>query len=287
VYRFNIVMLSGDKDRPTVAALDGTSGDRDDGRERRFFENRIYHTVFYDNYDLAFTLGIRSSDATYGNNKFKNNILFGHPTDGATGAAVIEYHLDDKYPSPKGEEWEGNLIENGSRKVLSMRWQRKSYTVTEADAASGSALLRGVQFANNISASPMFVDAAGRDFRVQAGSPAIDRGVFLTTTTSSGSGTQVEVRDARYFIDGFGIVEGDRIQIGREVVRVTNADYRRNVLTVDRSIGWRAGEGVSFPYSGNRPDIGRHQYNVQARLAAPTGLRLCEVVDGTVRCWAQ
>ena len=96
------------------------------------------------------------------------------------------------------------------------------------------------------------------DFHLQTGSPAIDQGVFLTTTSSAGSGTVIPVADASCFIDGFGIVEGDRLQLEgqTQVVRIVSVDYAANRLTVDAPLTWTSGLGVGLPYTGSKPDIG-------------------------------
>src|SRR6185436_1729598 len=60
-----------------------------------------------------------------------------------------------------------------------------------------------------LTASPHFVNEAGRDLRLAAGSPMIDAAAFLTRTSAAGSGTQITVADASYFFDGYGI-PGDR-----------------------------------------------------------------------------
>jgi hypothetical protein len=123
--------------------------------------------------------------------------------------------------------------------------------------------------ANNVmsSASPLFVDTSAPetvdnidkfDFHLQAASPAIDRGAFLTTTTTAGAGTVIAVVDATYFIDGFGIAAGDEIQLEEQTAaaRVTAVDHAANTVTVDTALAWAAGLGVAMKYSGTAPDIG-------------------------------
>jgi hypothetical protein len=92
---------------------------------------------------------------------------------------------------------------------------------------------------------------------LQNGSPCKDAGGFLTTVTASGSGTSVRVADARYFTDGFGVKSGDRIKVGNNPpVSVTGINYSSNTITVDNSISYNAGDGVSYVYEGTRPNIG-------------------------------
>jgi hypothetical protein len=109
---------------------------------------------------------------------------------------------------------------------------------------------------------PKFVNLAGHDYHLQSSSPAINVGTFITTTTSAGNGAQVPVADAKMFVDGFGIADGDSIQLQgqTQVAKITSINYSTNMLTVDRSLTWTSGLGVSLPYSGSAPDIGAYEY---------------------------
>ncbi|NCQ54684.1 hypothetical protein GW777_06865 [Candidatus Peregrinibacteria bacterium] len=140
--------------------------------------------------------------------------------------------------------------------------------------------LLGPNFSQNSNQNyldPLFVDEANKNFKLTSGSPYIDKGEFLTKTVGSGNGNIVTVNDAMYFTDGFGLVEGDTIKIGNDIVKITAINYNNNQLTINNNITWSNSEGVSFPYSGSAPDIGAHEY--QSTLgdttppAAPTGAR--------------
>jgi hypothetical protein len=63
-------------------------------------------------------------------------------------------------------------------------------------------------------------------------------------------------------MDGWGIIEGDLIQLENDTqpVRVVNFDYSTNTLTVSQSVTWTSGMGVSLAYNGSRPDIGAYEY---------------------------
>lgn len=117
-------------------------------------------------------------------------------------------------------------------------------------------------FYDNIEADPMFVDDTGHDYHLEASSPCIDAGDFLTITVNSGSGTQIEVEDAYYFYDGFGIIEGDLIQLEgqTQTARIINIDYDNNILTMDMPLTWYNGQGISLPYNGSAPDIGAYEF---------------------------
>ncbi len=104
---------------------------------------------------------------------------------------------------------------------------------------------------------PLLNNLSAKDYTLKNNSPAIDAGVPLTNTINSGSGTKVKVGIAYFFFDGFGLMDGDEISIGNNApVKVLKVDYENNTLTIDKSISWSSGDGVSLPYNGSAPDIG-------------------------------
>lgn len=115
---------------------------------------------------------------------------------------------------------------------------------------------------NNIAQNPLFVgyNDINPDFKLRSDSPAIDRGRFLTTTNGAYSGNTVKVLDSRFFIDGFGIVSGDKIKIGANpLVTITSVNYDTHMITHNGNISGNGNEGVSFNYTGSAPDIGAYE----------------------------
>jgi parallel beta-helix repeat protein len=112
--------------------------------------------------------------------------------------------------------------------------------------------------------SPGFVNVAAYDLHLASGSPMIDKGAFLTTTTAAGSGTSLPVADMGYFYGGYGIPGelGDQIRLQGQttVARVIGGDSARKLLFLDRSLTWAAGTGVALRYNGARPDLGAYEY---------------------------
>ena len=126
---------------------------------------------------------------------------------------------------------------------------------------------------NWITGDPLFVDDESSldpfnpslpNFNLQEESQCIDKGSFLTKITSrNGSGTSFKVKDAGYFIDGWGIIEGDEIQFEgtAQKARIRNIDYTNNTITVDKTVIWSQNMGVSLVYVGSAPDIGAFEYS--------------------------
>jgi len=100
--------------------------------------------------------------------------------------------------------------------------------------------------------------------RLKQNSDLIDAGIQVTTTASSGSGTVLPVADSRYFYGDHPLEanSGAVIQLEgqAQTVRIASIDYGSNTLTLDTSLTWQAGQGVSFAYAGSAPDIGPFEY---------------------------
>ncbi len=132
----------------------------------------------------------------------------------------------------------------------------------------------------NKGGDPLFVNTIGqgpsKDFNLQAGSPAIDAGTFVTVASIGGSGTTVVVEDAGYFCDGWGIpgVEGDSIKIeGDAPVGIIRADYGTNTITLSGARTWSQGARVFYyradRFQGSAPDIGSHEFSSGPIISEP------------------
>lgn len=119
-------------------------------------------------------------------------------------------------------------------------------------------------FEDQLSIEPQFVDFDNRDFHLADNSPMIDAGTWLTTTRNSGSGEQIPVVDARYFMDGWGLIEGDTIQFEGDNTRakIIAVDYDNNQIVVDKRLNWDNGQGISLAYTGEKPDIGAYEHGL-------------------------
>lgn len=95
------------------------------------------------------------------------------------------------------------------------------------------------------------------DFHLAALSPAIGAGQPLTYVANKGSGKSLQVKDARFFIDGYGVTDGDLIVVGQQKpVRITKIDYSSNTILLAAPIYGEVGDPVSLPSAGTAPDIG-------------------------------
>lgn len=214
--------------------------------------NHIYNNTFYKNYRGINTNG-RSGEDLYGC-KIKNNIFY----------QQRQYEIIGGYSSGIGNEFLYNNILGGTVDYHSKDSAHDNLTVDP-------------QFINEV-ADP---NVKNSDLHLQSGSPMIDAGDFLTTTTSAGSGTSIPINDARYFMDGWGIIEGDKIQLEGQPtsVEILYIDYANNEITVDEPLSWKNGDGVTLAYKGNAPDIGAYEYgldydNDQSMSSVPENLRI-------------
>jgi hypothetical protein len=122
----------------------------------------------------------------------------------------------------------------------------------------------------NLTSNPLFTNYSSNDFSLQSGSPALNAGTYLTTVSSSdsGTGTSLIVNDAGYFQAGSPIptVQGDCIAVTSvsSHVCITAINYATNTLTLSSSISRSVGAPV-WLYSdsngnqvltGSAPNIG-------------------------------
>ncbi|MCP3686659.1 MAG: hypothetical protein GY861_28815, partial [bacterium] len=249
IYRNNVVINSGHFiSLPSYDVI-----------ERGFSENNmIYHNTANKNYwGVRYIYDYPSTD-----NILKNNIIYDNTIYeiGITGSGYTEnYYINNNILGASVRYKAGDTV----RDTLS----RDPLFVDEDGSSSSSVALipDSLEQANEsfrFELRSTTIRVEDRDLRLRSNSPMINRGAWLTETTSSGSGRTIHVEDARYFMDGWGIIEGDLIQLEgqQRTARITDVDYRNNTITVNTSLSWSRGDGVSLPYSGSRPDIGAYEY---------------------------
>lgn len=233
------------------------------------YSNRISHNVFFDN-DMG-GIAISGSDSHhFRDQQIKNNIfhknqfiqndfrwswyeeLNNKPVQILTGRdSEILLENNNIYSSEADELY---VVALGSRTSKS---NVAPQTLSWWEANHSKA------FKSNLQVNPDFVDELNKDFHLKESSPMIDAGTFLTLTSSSGSNaTSMQVDDAGWFIDGFGIISGDTIQLERQssYAIILSIDYTTGTLTLDRALSWEADLGLSLKFDQAGPDIGAFEY---------------------------
>jgi len=234
-------------------------------------DNRVYHNVFTKS---AFAgVSLAGSSTNFSGNIFKNNILAkSRFVANDTRWPWYTDTLNGKYMQLLAGGLNGFFFTGNS--FYGSTGNDELYVITNGrrDSSSNPAphglswwqANHPALFAGNIEREPQWVNEAGHDYHLRAGSPMIDAGVFLTTTAAAGSGTQLTVADASYFCDGFGIpgLTGDVIQLEgqTETATITAVNYATNTLTLSRSLTWMAGKGVALAFAGTKPDLGAFEY---------------------------
>jgi hypothetical protein len=126
----------------------------------------IVNNTFYQNGDVELLIQFNTRD-----NVIQNNIVV------ATSGRVF---LENRYPENVGNALDDNLyFAPGAGEQGTWQWKGVSYdSFTAYVNATGNDRHSRV-------ADPLFVDAAGDDFRPQSGSPAINTGAYLPAAGSS------------------------------------------------------------------------------------------------------
>ncbi|MDO8624541.1 MAG: hypothetical protein Q7R47_00515, partial [Candidatus Diapherotrites archaeon] len=264
--------------------------------------NRIYNNVFYQNALAAISITAVSTPAgdindnmiknnlfisnTYDHPYFQTNPFTGKPMDFlferssattsqffASDTFLVEHN--DFFHSPAGQPVIAYAI-NGSTSLRKVQ----SLSAWETDYPN--------YFRQNLEVDPKVVNAAAHDFNLQSQSPLVDAGTFLAKAVGSGSGTTLVVDDAYPFFDGFGIdgEVGDVVQLQNsgQTARLTNVNYATNTLTLDASLSWTAGQGISLPYNGNAPDIGAVESLYSNTCSAQSQQNSCNTTTGCKWC---
>lgn len=186
----------------------------------------------------------------------------------------------------KNNQFNNNLVFNGNEKSA------MCYVKNEGDRNKMSWFNSNHKnITDNIEASPMFIHSqldiySTESFKLYPTSQAIDKGGIMTKPTNSGTGTVIPVENPGFFfstrfkLDGVerqynnfeGKLSADKIQIGKQVAQIVAIDYDAKTITVNKSLAWEIGDGISLPYNGSAPDIGIWE-------SEPSGKNLAPMVD--------
>lgn len=191
--------------------------------------------------------------ASAGNQVIRNNIIGDNPVAEIRGHGAINSDYNLYFNTTKAVEF-ADFRGNHDWDIVDFnQWK----TVISDDNHS---LVVTPEFVN-VPSKP-FGDHTQYDFSLQSNSPAIDAGGYVTSAINDGSGTQIQVADARFFYDGYGVTQGDIVQFEgqSETAIITAVDYANNILTVDNTLTWTSGLGLSLAYNGTSPDIGAIEF---------------------------
>lgn len=240
------------------------------GESTNNYSNRISHNVFFDNEFGGIAIS-GSEDYNFSDQKIKNNIFYKNQFIQHDMRWSWYAELNNKPVQIVTGRYYDITIENNN--IFSSEAD-ELYTIAYGSRTSSSNVptqplswweeYRSQAFKSNLQANPGFVDEANKNFHLQGNSPMIDAGMFLAKTTNSGTNSTVmEVDDAGWFIDGFGIVSGDTIQVEGQTdyMVIKSIDYTTKSLTLYRATTWETGQGVSRKYSGEKPDVGTYEYS--------------------------
>ena len=165
-----------------------------------------------------------------GKNIFLNNIFVYN----RLARDNLELYYNDSSGKIAGDLWSHNLIgTDPPDKVIT--WNDTDYTLREAMQK-----IDVLTFKGNIQADPLFRNREKDDYRLLPDSPCIDKAGPLTQTTSGGTGVSIPVQDSRFFFDGFGIMEGDKIVVGKnqpaQVISVPDDKH----LIIAEPVSWQS-----------------------------------------------
>jgi hypothetical protein len=236
---------------------------------------RIYNNTFYKLGAAGWRL--ERFDGAIGQNSFVNNLIVNScAVSGCKADTLFKVSSAGLGPTANSTMF-GNIVWSSGGVAPRILLEGFDGVVS----LSGAQSKYPSYFWQNASGAVKFKASAPRvmsDFDLQADSTGVDDGQFLTKTTGSGTSNRLPVQDARYFLDGLGLIAGDLIQLqgSTKPVRVVGVDYSANTLTLSESVQFSSGQGVSTPFSGARPDVGAREISGGAadEIAPlpPTGL---------------
>ena len=231
---------------------------------------RIYNNTLYRLGHAGWMLILYGTSAAVGDNSFVNNLIVdSRMSSGNKGDTVFKVANAGQGPTANSTMF-GNIVYSSEGKSPEVVLDGFDGAIPLSTAQSKYPS----QFWKNASSAVRFKSASPRtltDFDLQATSTGIDQGQFLTHTTGSGNSRQLPLKDARYFTDGFGLIQGDSLQLEgtNQPVRAISVDYASNIVTLEREVQFSSGQGVALVFSGVRPDVGAREFGSASASPKP------------------
>ncbi len=187
-------------------------------------------------------LGVFNWNMDYGAKFYINNNLYYDPS----GTVKFHHEMPNAVTSVGLSQWQNALDTFGGYAYLGGK--------------DGNSIEADPRF-NNVPQYPVDYDTSW-NFSLRPGSPAIDAGRPVARAVEAGTNSRtLRVDDAYFFCDGFGIADGDTIQIGYgSPAVIAFLDYDSNTITLSDPRSWDTGAGVHLAFKGIAPDIGANEF---------------------------
>ncbi|MGD9210556.1 MAG: hypothetical protein PVI90_07260, partial [Desulfobacteraceae bacterium] len=201
----------------------------------------------------------------------KNNIIAGHNhAEICLNASSVNVDIDHNLYANDNTAYFVNFSGKGDWSKLSFdKWKSTLSNKNNISGSDENSTVDSPNFDSNLSLKPTG-NIEKELIELSSSSAAIDKGGFLTTTTSSGSGNIIYVKDAGYFSDGFDATDGDTIRVGsNDAVQISSVDYDKDMIVINSKISWDKGDGVALDYEGDSPDIGAAEY-INTTIPSPS-----------------
>jgi PKD repeat protein len=308
IFRYNVIQKGGTTTNTNrlyggfYLSIGGT------GSLTSIANNRVYNNTIVKNSGVAVSINDSTGNQLNNTqNKFVNNIMYDSnaPIDPPLKALIL-YQNDTN--DVTGDRFWSNILgspggSNTDNVVFGDKWGGYKNLATAAGLSCATYPCMAQQYAKPnimlptttapIYTTPDFINYAAGDYRLGAGSVAIDSGSELTrvTTTMTGLGTTLVVDDAYFFQNGRGIpgVQADWIAVGtvNNVAQISTIDYSTKTITLASAIDGRTAGAKVWLYKksdgqlvllGTGSDIGAFEYAPTA--STPVANFTCTPITG-------